>query len=294
MNTIRSGLETGRRLYGELVKGRTRVRIVSENTAPSDNPARFLLSTYRSGTTLMRFCLDSHPDLAVPPETDFLSPLFSVLDDVPSMTGFTDLGYEAGAVRQKLGCFARGFLDAYAATRDAGAGWLDKSPRYAERPVVLAEVYPDARFVLLHRHPLDQIHSFTRSGTFAHPALGGGSDGLELISAAADYWARVTEGLLAFAGTRPGSALSVRYEDLCASPEVVLRAVLKHLDLRWSDPVLEYHRHDHDIGREAGRVSGTRGFQISHGGWQSWPPTWVDTAWERTASAATKLEYKAP
>lgn len=27
----------------------------------------------RSGTTLLRFMLDSHPDLAIPPETGFLS-----------------------------------------------------------------------------------------------------------------------------------------------------------------------------------------------------------------------------
>lgn len=35
----------------------------------------FIIGVYRSGTTLLRFVLDSHPNIAVPPESNFLNGL---------------------------------------------------------------------------------------------------------------------------------------------------------------------------------------------------------------------------
>lgn len=289
----RRGLvELGRRLYGELVRGRSRVRIVPEAISAAATRPRFLLSPYRSGTTLVRYCLDSHPDLAVPPETDFLRPLYSVLQSEQSMTGFADLGYERGDVVSKLAAFGRGFLDAYAVSQSAGLGWLDKSPHYAEDPSFLPEVFGDARFLVLHRHPLDQINSFTRGGTWRHVALPKGEMGLDTIVEAARYWQRVTQGLLDFTATHEASTMSVRYEDLCDDPKSVMASVLEHLELPWSDNVTEYHRFDHDLGREAGRTAGTVGFSPTVGKWRDWPAEWADAAWSLVSDAATDIGYQ--
>ena len=38
-------------------------------------PAPFVVGVGRSGTTLLRLMLDSHPELAIPPETHFINPL---------------------------------------------------------------------------------------------------------------------------------------------------------------------------------------------------------------------------
>src|SRR5258706_15772466 len=37
-------------------------------------PMPIIIGSPRSGTTLLRFMLDAHPDLAIPPETGFLVP----------------------------------------------------------------------------------------------------------------------------------------------------------------------------------------------------------------------------
>lgn len=295
MGSTRRVLESARRGYGELIRGRTRVRVVPERLDHPTVPPRFLLSPYRSGTTLFRYCLDSHPDLAVPPESDFLAPLLSVLDDVPSMTGLRDLGYAEEDVVDKLARFGRSFHDVYASSRGAGGGWLDKSPRYAEDPELLVRAYPDARFVVLHRHPLDQIHSFTKGGVHNHPALGDTAPGRPRIEAAARYWAEVTRGIVSFSERHADQTLVITYEDMCRRPEETFRAVLSHLDLPWSPNVLSYHKFDHDLGREAGRVAGTRGFDISTGTWTRWEPGWVDAAWALVEPVARGLGYdKAP
>lgn len=289
-------LEFGRRIYGELVRGRARVRVVTEAPDRASSTPRFVLAPYRSGTTLLRYCLDSHPDAAVPPETDFLVPLSSVLDDGASVTGLSDLGYQRSDVGEKLGTFARQFYDTYAQGRGV-ANWIDKSPRYAERPFRLLDLFPDARFVVMHRHPLDQIQSFTRGGTFEHSTLGNirsessSQNSRELIIAAAVYWRDVMTGLYKLAAGHPEQTLVVGYERLCERPRQVLSEVLSHFDLEWSDRVLEYHRYGHDLGREAGRVAGTKGFSMSAGAWRTWPADWIEAAWDTCRDMADTLGY---
>lgn len=254
--------------------------------------ARFLLAPYRSGTTLLRFCLDSHPDLAVPPESDFLLPFCEILDSHDSMRGFRDLGYSEDQVASRIAAFSRQFHDTYAAGQQAGAGWLDKSPLYAESPEVLARVFRDAKYLILHRHPLDQVHSFTRGGRFSHPALRDPSlSGLGLIEAGSEYWANVTAGLMTFSEHHDECTFTLRYEDLCAEPERTLSSVISYLGLEWNDSVLRYDRYPHDVGREAGRVSGTKGFSISAGKWRSWPTAWRDRAWAIVGPRAKRLGY---
>lgn len=182
-------LERSRQVYADLVKRRTRVQVISDSgSAGPAGEAAFILSPYRSGTTLLRFCLDSHPDLAVPPETDYLVSLLPLLEDEVAMHGLSDLGYGADVVKDRLVAFSRSFLDSYAAGRGASR-WCDKTPRYAEVPLSLLNLFPTARFVVLHRHPLDQIYSFTNDGRFAHPALKSDVQGdrRRLLMAAATY-----------------------------------------------------------------------------------------------------------
>lgn len=287
---MKPGMDTARRLYGELVKGRTRVRVVTETNVTSHSPASFILSPYRSGTTLLRYCLDSHPRLAVPPETDFLLPLTALLDDEPSLTGLRDLGYGEAEVLDRIARFGRQFLDVYAAGRSADQ-WCDKSPRYAEQPEVFHRLYPAGRFIVLHRHPLDQVHSFTKGGSFIHAALDGATPGEDVVLRAAEYWDRVTTGLVAFSEKHADQSVVLTYEDLCANPEGILGTALRHLGLEWSPDVLAYHAHDHDVGREAGRVSGTVGFSPTTGRWRSWPDELTERAWRIVATTAGALGY---
>lgn len=286
-----SARDRSRRLYGELVRGRTRISVVTETGVAEGESAAFVLSPYRSGTTLLRYCLDSHPDLAVPPETDYLMPLSHVFEDAASMQGLADLGYDAEAVAALLASSVRRPLDVYAVGRGASQ-WCDKSPRYAERPAVVHRFFPQARYLLLHRHPLDQVNSFTKAGTMAHPCLGKTELGESVIRAAAAYWAKVTSGLMDFADTVGSSAHTMTYEDLCERPQDVLAGAVEHLELSWSADVLDYHRHDHDLGREAGRVIGTRDFRANTGRWKAWPASWVETAWREAGEVADRLGYE--
>src|SRR4051794_1180691 len=50
----------------------------------SHGPAVFIVGCARSGTTLLRLMLDSHPSLAIPPETGFLIPIAAERPQTPA------------------------------------------------------------------------------------------------------------------------------------------------------------------------------------------------------------------
>src|SRR2546423_5230369 len=45
--------------------------LFKKNGSPDRAPAPFIVGMNRSGTTLLRMMLDSHPELTIPPETHF-------------------------------------------------------------------------------------------------------------------------------------------------------------------------------------------------------------------------------
>lgn len=287
--------ESLRRVYGEVVRGRTRVRVVVAQENSFETTPKFVLSPYRSGTTLLRYCLDSHPDLAVPPETDYLIHLGAALVDEASIQGLRDLGYETADIRRQIAGLGRSFLDTYAVGKGK-THWVDKSPRYAEDPALITAMYPNAKFLVMHRDPLDQIHSFTKGGKYVPAALRSFDDsrGRALVLGAAEYWKRVTEGLLEFSARWESSVHVFRYEELCDDPSRILGGALEHLGMHWDSAVLNYHEHDHDLGREAGRVQGTVGFSRSEGAWREWPAGLSEEVWEIVEPAASLLGYLPP
>ena len=78
--------EALRRMYHELVHRRSRVRISTPaDTSGQGPPPIFVLGVYGSGTTLLRYVLDSHSRICCPPESDFLSPLARLAADERSL-----------------------------------------------------------------------------------------------------------------------------------------------------------------------------------------------------------------
>src|ERR1051326_1552759 len=61
---------------------------LAPGAAPAGGPPAFILTASRSGSTLLRFILDSHPDLACPPETMIGSTCVSMIRLVYSMEKF--------------------------------------------------------------------------------------------------------------------------------------------------------------------------------------------------------------
>lgn len=133
----------------------------------------------------------------------------------------------------------RAFLDtafAEPAKRAGASRWGIKEVRLTvDHAHYLRWLYPNARFVLLYRNPLDAYQSYCRYGRNWYdtwptkPVFTPASFG--------NHWRQLTEGFLRDASKL--DALVVRYEDLTESKYDLLPKLERHLDVRLDGSILD-------------------------------------------------------
>src|SRR5687768_12473283 len=127
----------------------------------------FIVGSARSGTTLLRVILNAHSQVAVPPESRFVTELWTGTDEVDpedfverlsSHRQFQGWNLDPNLVREQLGngdhiTYPRAIDAVYVAYMRAHGKtrWGDKTPRYVLRLPFLAKLFPAARFVHLVR-----------------------------------------------------------------------------------------------------------------------------------------------
>lgn len=88
-------------IHGPPVRDRIVVKVVDGSSRKSLKPG-FLIGVYRSGTALLCYILDSHSNIAVPPETNFLYPLADMWRSEWVKTGVRGTGFDENALLDRL------------------------------------------------------------------------------------------------------------------------------------------------------------------------------------------------
>jgi Sulfotransferase family len=186
----------------------------------------FILSSIRSGSTLLRVVLDSHSQLHSPEEFHFRH-IAVRLKSEWSERALGERGFDARALRYLL--WDR-ILD-WELANSGKSRIVCKTPDDVFIADRLRECWPDARFIFLLRHPGAIAHSRARLRPDADPERN-----LKLIR-------RYCEALEE--ARRRHDGLTLRYEDLTNDPEAEARRVCEFLDVEWEPAMLDYGRHDH-------------------------------------------------
>ncbi len=227
----------------------------------------FVVGVPRSGTTLVRTILDSHPAIACGPETPWLADhqprsLMSVwralVEEPWGYCASFDMPREVAT--RAAARMVDELLTAHARARGKRR-WAEKTPDNLLHLDALAEWFPSARFLHVARDGLDVALSTSRvSGARRGISpwheenlglgKGLGSDAQPLAVrntpfAAALRW-RHWDGLLARA-LHGRSHLRISYEDLVSHPEHVLREACDFLGERFELSMLEFARHTHEL-----------------------------------------------
>src|ERR1700733_8862971 len=203
-----------------------------------DRPV-FVLCNGRSGSTLLRFLLDAHPELACPPETNLpglcvqLATVWSLIEGAPLAA---NRGDEPPEIPQAAIAGVRETMDRMVGSYLARRGrkrYCDKSLGTARCAPLLRRVYPQARFICLYRHPMDVIASGLESCPWGLNSYGfehyiGGSP-TNAVAALGRYWADHTAAVLAAETDFPARCHRVRYEDLVSGPEEVAARIFTFL-----------------------------------------------------------------
>lgn len=226
---------------------------MSDHTAPV-----FILGCGRSGTTLLRLMLNSHSRIGIPGETWYFPDLHAdraaihnwsnaewrdrLTQRIAGSTVFEQLGVSREALRSQLESLTRDDWPSVIASANLAFAcgehkprWGDKTPGYVRWLPLIKELYPDAIVLHVIRDGRDVVLSFLQQHFGPNGILEG-----------ADYWRADVER-----GRRDGPRVfgasyhEVRYEELVADPERVVRDVCKAIGEAYEPTMLEYHGSAH-------------------------------------------------
>jgi hypothetical protein len=221
--------------------------VAPEGTEETDEAKApiFIVGCHRSGTTLLRLMLDSHPRISCGPETGLLSDLAALTRrnaGYLSNYGLPDEYWDA-----KVAEFFDSFKTDYAVSKGKSR-WADKTPKYALSLEYILRLFPTCQIVHMVRDGRDVVAS--------HRDRWGYWSAIK----ASVKWPRYIQAARTAGSTLPPERYTeLRYEDLVREPESVLRRLLEFLHEPWDDAVMEHDKKHHDIAdHHAAFVAGRR------------------------------------
>lgn len=236
----------------------------------------FLVGAPRSGTTLLARMLSAHSMIHGRAEPHLLTPIahlgyygnvqkapydpFNVEQAIREIVAEIPAG-EAGYLAA-LRAYTDAMYEQLMAVAPAGKRFfLDKTPAYALVLPFLLKLYPEAKYVVLTRHPLAVLHSYVES-------FFDGDYGVAL--AHNPILARYVPALADFVRRRPVPLVWVKYEELVREPEAEFARVCDYLGVPFEDAAIRYGERSDDfkgLGDPIGVRRHTRPVTESVGKW---------------------------
>lgn len=183
----------------------------------------FLLSSVRSGSTLLRSMLDTHSQIVAPHELH-LGTMRVVSDKQYTIDSWQHLELSLEDIQNVLWDRALHLM----MVRGAGRIVVDKTPQNVEIWRRIHAFWPQARYLHLRRHPGSVYESLVD----ARPDQPNEAHVANVLR----YGRWLDEARAALPGP------TVRYEDLTADPEGTLREVCRYLGVRYQAKMLTYRR----------------------------------------------------
>lgn len=247
----------------------------------------FVVGFPRSGTTLVEQMLDAHPAL-------------QAMDERPYFTMLTDQLEEHGVrVPRQLDTLTqadcdelrKGYLMLVCSRiqRRWGQRLVDKNPLNMLRLPLIHRMFPDARFILMLRHPGDVLIS-NYMQSYRSAVMMAASLSLESLATA---YGQAFEYWFHHAALLQPAVLEVRYEELVADPDAQAARLAAWLELDDAEPMLRVAQHAREKGF-IGTPSYAQVIEPIHGRaigrWQRYRP-WLDGPLRTLAPVLARLGY---
>lgn len=215
----------------------------------------FILSCARSGSTMLRCIIDTHPNLCSPSHlhlgplcTDLYKTAYFSLGQLPEIT--TEEQREQLAIKETRRV-VNDLLDRYALGKGK-KNWCEKSTINIEYLDILVKVFPDASYICLFRNCLDVVHSCIKISPFGYmPELAPyiRKRPGNFVAAMIDNWLERSNLLIAFELAHAGQCFRVNYESLVQQPEHVLSKLFDFLGESWDEKLIDsVFQVPHDLG----------------------------------------------
>ncbi|GAB4301009.1 MAG: sulfotransferase [Marinilabiliales bacterium] len=225
------------------------------NNKIQDLPVFFILSRPRSGSTLLRFMLDAHPEIAIPPECTYIIDLYHKYNNktkwdekrkikfikdlqksykIESWFIDFDIYKEALINNNELNSYSKicKYTHLYYKTPYTKKDIKiigDKNPIYSIYTNKLMKLFPGSKYIILTRDYRDNVTSIQKTD-FEAPA----------IPLLAWRWSKVYNNLFNDCKKFPNNFISIKYEDLISNPEKTLKNICMFLNIEYHENMLNY------------------------------------------------------
>lgn len=223
----------------------------------------FIIGSGRSGNTLLRRILYSHPDIYIPPETYVLGrsiKLFrqnrhlSWAETVHTILAQFEFHQEFETFNISLRPLVNSLVEVPLKSRSLSfilnsfycycasesnksfKRWGDKTPLNTFCLDDILSVFPDAQFIHLVRDGCDASYSYLRSGIYRD------------IEGAAQRWTDSVKAASKFVENHPGHCFEVRYENLVSKPEESIKQICDFLNIEFRKKMLLLSSNIYDMG----------------------------------------------
>lgn len=211
----------------------------------------FVVGSPRSGSTMLARMISSHSLVYGRPEPHLLTPLahlgyFANVDKAPydhvlAAVSTREFVADLPGGEQDYVDACRAYTDTLylrmLATRPDKRYFLDKTPAYALVLDFIARIYPDAKYVVLTRHPLAVFSSFAESFF---------DSDYETAHAYNPITERYVPAIAKFLREGKVPIHHVVYENLVADPDAVMRGVFDFLGVEHEASAIDYGNHQHE------------------------------------------------
>jgi hypothetical protein len=210
--------------------------MMTDNKPGKDNTPFFVLGCVRSGTTMLRDMLRLHPRLECPEETHFFrwadpfaSPRYKrnyiamkIFEQHRKMDGishadFFSIEAESADRREISDIYGQHYLTARG---NEGGRWFDKTPQNIYGIFLISHQYPAAKFIHIHRHPLNVVASLVEGRVMAKHSVKG----------AINYWLEAMILINEYKKTSAHRLLELPYETVTRDPANALQKLCAFID----------------------------------------------------------------
>ena len=196
----------------------------------------FLVGFPRSGTTLLDTILRTHSDIDVVEEQSSLE----VAKMFIHKSGYNDVIHKALPPKVLLGAknAYHSELAKFIKRENLNSVYIDKLPLNLLNTPLIYQLYPNAKFILALRHPMDTILSCWMQNFGLNPAMANMVD----LDRIVDLYSVAMETFEVCRTNCNLNVHSIRYEDLLDNLRGETTSVLKFLDLEWQPQMENYQK----------------------------------------------------
>lgn len=222
----------------------------------------FVLSCERSGSTMLRYIIDTHSKVSCPSHLYMGSLCDSLNRTVMGTIAQNQVELDEVGKKQFAVSETRKIIDNimnnYIDIKNKQV-WCEKTPMNLEYLSILDSHFPDAKYICLYRNCMDVVHSSINLSKYRFlpehvPYVHRNPE--SIIAAMLENWLEKTGRLLDFESTHQERCFRVKYESIVMQPEQTLAPLFRFMGLEWEKDLMErVFEVSHDKGEGDGRAA---------------------------------------